>query len=666
MSEGKAPRPDAEEAEEAVSASEMLLFGGQLEYDVGWNAHHGAWLGLSLWSMARQLPRLVATSVRLAHWADRRALRTVAVAEIGSGVTQAVGLVAVNSVLSHLLGAGTITERITHALPVLMAVSVMGVVGALCAAASTAATGALEPKVQRVATERYLTLVSRVELKAVEDDEFHRLLDSASWGAESARRMVKYTTSVVNALISLIAAAGVLTVLHWALLPLLAAMTLPSAWGAMAKARRRYVSFHQFVQHARAAQLLTRLLISQEAAAEIRLYAMGPFLLEHFRGMADTSEREQSRLARLDARTGLLSAAATGAATAATYGMLGVLLWTGSMQLSVAGTAVLAIRSGSSALRRCVLQISDVHQESLFVGDFERLCTEADRRAIPDGGQDLPEHVEEIRFEKVTFTYPGKENPALSEVDLVLPAGKTIALVGSNGSGKSTLVKLLCGLYAPDEGHIWWDSVDAVRADRAQIFDRVAAVNQDFYRWPFTARVNIGIGRPRRPFDDEPIMEAATYSGADTVIDELPRGLGTLLQRGYKGGQNISGGQWQKIGIARGRFRSGQVLVVDEPTSALDPAAEQRVFDQIRALAGQGQTVVLVTHRLHSVRHADTIVVLDHGRVVEHGDFDQLMDPHTGTGAFRDAYLLQSDAFNQTVPDQTAAPDPTTPASEPA
>ncbi|MBD0742982.1 ABC transporter ATP-binding protein [Streptomyces sp. CBMA152] len=649
MRNDKAPA-DTDEAG-AVSASEELLFGGQLQYDMGWNAHHGAWLGLSLWSMARDLPRLVATSVRLAALADRRALRTVAAAEISSGITQAISLVAVNAVLARLLASGTVPARITHALPALLTVAVAGMVRALCTAASTAATGALEPRVQRVATERYLTLVAAVELKAIEDDEFHRLLDSASWGAESARRMVKYTTNVVNSLISLIAAAGVLTVLHPVLLPLLLLMTVPSAWGAMAKARRRYISFHRFVQHARAAQLLTRLMIEQSAAAELRLHGVGPWLLRHFRGMADTTEREQDRLARQDARTGLLAATATGAATAATFGVLGLLLWTGAMALSVGGTAVLAIRSGSASLRRSVLEISDMHQESLFVGDYERLCTEAERRATPTDGVDLPDHAE-IRFEKVSFTYPGKNDPALADIDLVLPAGKTIALVGSNGSGKTTLVKLLCGLYAPDSGRIWWGEVDSVTASRAQIYDRVATLAQDFYRWPFTARVNIGIGRPVDPFDDDELLEAARFAGADDVITELPNGLGTLLSRGYKGGQQISGGQWQRLGFARTHFRQGRVLVADEPTSALDPKAEQRTFDQIRALADQGQTVVLVTHRLHSVRHADTIVVLDHGRIAEHGTFDQLMDPVTGTGAFRDAYLLQSSAYQHTLPAQ--------------
>ncbi|WP_344630107.1 ABC transporter ATP-binding protein [Streptomyces glaucosporus] len=618
--------------------------------------------------MARMLPKLVGTAVRLAHQADARALRTVWLSELGRGIAQAVGLVAVNTVLGHLLTDGTTAQRLSAAVPALTAAAVTALLGSLLRSASTAATGALEPKVQRVATERYLSLVARVELAAIEDDEFHRLLDSAGYGADSARRMVRYCTAVLTSLISLAAAAGVLTVLHPALLPLLVAMTLPSAWSSLTIAKMRYVSFHQFVQHARAGQLLSRLLIDQQAAAEVRVHDVGPFLLTHFRGMAETSEREQTRLARAAARKGLLADGATGVATVATYGVLGLLVWFGGTELSVAGTAVLAIRTGSASLDQLVLQITDLHQEALFVADFETLCREAARRAIPARGRDLPERVREIRFEKVTFTYPGSTapEPSLREVDLTIPTGRIVALVGSNGSGKSTLVKLLCGLYQPDpgKGRILWDGVDSREADRAQIFRRVAMVAQDFHRWPFTARVNIGIGRPAAPMDDAEIEAAAAYAGADGLLATLPRGLDTLLARGYKDGHQISGGQWQRLGIARARYRDAEVLIVDEPTSALDPVAEQRVFDRIRDLAGQGQTVVLITHRLHSVRHADLIYVLDRGRVAEAGTFEQLMDPATGTGAFRDAYLLQSRAYEHTVPAQNNRSPDDEPAGE--
>ncbi|MFJ3581966.1 ABC transporter ATP-binding protein [Streptomyces sp. NPDC090127] len=653
---GSAGNDRREAGEAGPSASERLLFGGELAYDMGWSQHHGAWLKLSLRSMATSLPRHVGIAVRLAHAADRRALRTVAASEFGRGVTQAVGLVAVNAILVQLLAQGSTAERLRSALPSLVVVGVLAVVGAALKSASSAATGILEPKVQRVATERYLGLVARVELSAIEDDGFHKLMDSAQYGADSARRMVGYCTAVVASVISLVAAAGVLTVLHPLLLPLLIAMALPSAWSALTMARARYVSWHRFVQHARAAQLISRLLIDQQAAGEVRVHDVGPFLLGHFRGMAETSEREQTRLAWIGARTGLTADAARGLATVATYTVLGLLLWHGQMALAVGGTAVLAIRTGSASITDLVLRVTDVQEESLFVADLETLCEEAVRRAIPSTGLDLPEEVDEIRFEKVTFTYPGADRPSLREVDLIIPRGRTVALVGRNGSGKTTVTRLLCGLYLPDEGRVLWDEVDAALASRPQIFSRIAMVAQNFHRWPFTARVNIGIGRPDASLDDSAMESAAAYAGADEVIDSLPRGLDTLLARGFRGGQEISGGQWQKIGLARARFRDGQVLIVDEPTSALDPAAEQRVFDQIQRLAGTGQTTVLITHRLHSVRHADLIYVMDEGRVVERGSFEELMDHTTGTGAFREAYDLQARQFlHPSVPGQNGS-----------
>ncbi|MEU9863605.1 ABC transporter ATP-binding protein [Streptomyces sp. NPDC047971] len=662
MTDGSDVPPTA--ATGGVSPSEQLLFGGELTYDYGWGTHNGAWLKLSLRTMAGSLPRQVAVAVRLARRADPQALTTVVIGEIVRGVTQAVSLIAVNSLLVELLAPGDITSRLRAALPSLTLVALLSVIGSACKSASAAATGILEPKVQRVATERYLGLVAQVELEAIEDDAFHKLMDSAQWGAESARRMVGYCTSVVTSAISLIAAAGVLTVLHPLLLPLLMCMALPSAWGSLTMARHRYVSWHRFVQHARAAQLISRLLIDQQAAAEVRVHGVAPFLLTHFRQMAETSEREQTRLAWIGARTGLSADAARGIATIATYGVLGLLLWHGHMALAVAGTAVLAIRTGSASITDLVLRVTDVQEESMFVADLETLCEEAARRAIPTGGLALPRRVDEIRFEKVTFTYPGADKPSLHEVDLVIPRGRTVALVGKNGSGKSTLVRLLSGARLPDTGRVLWDGVDTARADRAQVFDRVAMVAQDFYRWPFTARVNIGIGRSSAPMDDAVIEAASLYAGADEVVESLPRGLSTLLARGYKGGQEISGGQWQKIGLARARLRDGQILIVDEPTSALDPAAEQRVFDQIHHLAGTGQTTVLITHRLHSVRHADLIYVLDKGRVVEHGTFDQLMSPATSTGAFREAYELQARQFQHpAVPLQPAPAEGTS--SEP-
>ncbi|MEV2214306.1 ABC transporter ATP-binding protein [Streptomyces sp. NPDC050997] len=627
---------------------------------MGWNSHADAFLELNFRAMVTRLPSLLTASFRLAWQADRRDARTVLAAEVGRGLTQAVSLLAVNNVLGRLIGGGALEDRLRGAVPALVVMAAAMLVGALLRAASTYATGRLEPKVERVATERYLERAATVELAAIEDHAFHKLLDTAQYGAASARRMISYATRVVNAMISLIAAAGVLTVLHPALLPLLVTMTLPSAWSALTMARRRYESFHAWVQHARAGRLLGALLIEPEAAPEIRVHGVGPFLLRHFRAMSETAEAEQARLARLAARTGLIAAGWTGLATAATYATLGGLLLAGAMALSVAGTAVIAIRTGSQSLDTLVVEVNALHEEALFVGDLQRLYVEAAERAIPVGGAALPDEPREIRFENVSFTYPGDATrPALDDVTLRVPLGKIVALVGENGSGKTTLVKLLAGLYAPDDGRILWDEVDAAGADRRLLAERVAMVAQDFKRWPFTARVNVAVGRSSAPLTDERLTEAVAQAGAEEVVVDLPRGLDTLLARNFSGGHELSGGQWQRLGIARAAYRRGRILIVDEPTAALDARAELEVFEKIRALAGTGQTVILITHRLASVRHADLVHVLEQGRLVESGTPDELLE--TG-GVYAELYSLQAEQFTAKIPTRTTARTPQVPA----
>ncbi|MFF4043323.1 ABC transporter ATP-binding protein [Streptomyces sp. NPDC001816] len=615
---------------------------------MGWNEHADAFLELSFRAMVVRLPGMLASSLRLARQADPRAARIVLATEVGRGVAQAVSLLAVNSALGKLLAGPDIAQRLRAAAPALAVVAAVMLVAALLRAASTYATGRLEPKVERVATELYLERAANVELAAIEDHAFHKLLDTAQYGARSARGMISIGARVVTAVISLIAAAGVLTVLHPALLPLLVTMTLPSAWGALINARRRYESFHTWVQHARAGHLIGNLLTEPAAAPEIRVHGVGPFLLRHFRSMSETAEAEQARLSRLAARTGLIAAAWTGLATVATYATLGALLLGGAMALSVAGTAVIAIRTGSASLDTLVLEINELHEEALFVGDLQRLYSEAAERAIPVGGLPLPEEPREIRFENVTFSYPGEAaHPALDDVSLTLPLGRIIALVGENGSGKTTLVKLLAGLYTPDRGRILWDGVDAASADRRLLAERVAMVAQDFKRWPFTARVNVAVGRSSAPLTEERLATSIAEAGAEEVVADLPRGLDTLLARNFSGGHELSGGQWQRLGIARAAYRRGRILIVDEPTAALDARAELEVFDKIRALAGSGQTVVLITHRLASVRHADLVHVLEHGRLVESGTPEELLDRG---GVYAELYALQAEQFTAKVP----------------
>ncbi|MEV8532701.1 ABC transporter ATP-binding protein [Streptomyces sp. NPDC051211] len=638
-------RPVAPES--AVSDSERQLFGGPLRYDQGWANHEYARLETRLITTLRAMPRMVGGTLRLARDTDRPALLTVAAAEAGQGVTSAVGLLVVNAVLGRLLGAGTAAERLHAALPALALGSLIAVLGAVLASWSTAAAGRLEPKVERAAHELYLHASVRVELEAIEDGEFRRLLDSAQWGPPGARRTIGACVATLNAVISLIAAAGVLTVLHPALLPLLLLIAAPRGWGAMRVAQRRYLSVMAWVEHARAARLIGQLLISRTSAAEVRVHGVGRYLLGHYRNMAEHAETEATRLARDKAATELLAAALSGAAALITYAAMGALIVSGRMDLAVAGTAVLAVRSGSAGLGALVAGTNTLHEESLYVRDLERFVAEAGQRAIPSGGRKLPDRFGAVQLTDVGFRYPDRDEPALAGVSLTIEAGRVVALVGENGSGKSTLVKLLAGLHLPDSGRIGWDGVDLAEADREQVFDRVALLTQDFERWPVTARTNIAIGRPQAEEGVDcaaEVVAAARYAGADTVVAKLPHGYETLLARVFRGASELSGGQWQKFGLARTRYREATVIVVDEPTSALDPEAEIAAFDSIRGLAGPDRAVVLVTHRMSGVRYADVIYVLHEGRLVEQGSHQELLELG---GRYAAMFRMQAEQYGE-------------------
>lgn len=258
---------------------------------------------------------------------------------------------------------------------------------------------------------------------------------------------------------------------------------------------------------------------------------------------------------------------------------------------------------------------------------------------MSSGPVPLPAGPVEIRADALTFAYPGQSRLALDRVDVLIRPGEIVAFVGANGSGKSTMAKLLSGLYLPTAGQVSWGGVPIERLRRREVFDSVALVAQDFARWPATAHVNVTLGRPEDAGDRERLWRASVASGSDAVVAALPDGWETLLAREFMGGTELSGGQWQRIGLGRAWFRDAPVVVFDEPTSALDPRAEIEIFEQVAGLATAGRTVILVTHRLASVSRADRIYVFDAGRVVEHGRHAELM---RADGPYASMYRLQA------------------------
>jgi ATP-binding cassette subfamily B protein/ATP-binding cassette subfamily C protein len=254
----------------------------------------------------------------------------------------------------------------------------------------------------------------------------------------------------------------------------------------------------------------------------------------------------------------------------------------------------------------------------------------------------VPPEFARIVASGVTFAYPGADEPSLREVSIEIGRGEVIALVGENGSGKTTLAKILAGLYRPQAGTVRWDDVSIADVDGGPLRERIAVIAQDHGNWPLNVRDNITMGRA---LDDALLAAAAAASGADTVIAELARGYDTLLARQFKDGAELSGGQWQRIAAARGFYRTAPLLIMDEPTAALDARAEYALFSSLRTLA-RDRTVLVITHRLASARHADRIYVLAHGKVAESGTHADLM---ALGGQYAELYTLQASQYDTSV-----------------
>jgi len=579
-----------------------------------------------------QAARRVGTAIRLVVGIIRRAApyqaAVVLILQLLSGAATAFGLLATTSVLEELLAEGPTARRLWEALPDLaLLVAAFAARGAMDTGVALA-QARLVPAVRREAEERLVDASLRVGLAAFDDasfyDRMHRARDRGLMRLEQA---VEEVVVVIGALLAVVAAAGSLSVLHPLLLPVLLLGVLPEGWAVLRAARLEYDSLSRTISWQRRVWMIIELATTRQAAGEIRAYQAAPFVLQEYRQVADALRDNQIRVGVAQARTRALGRAMAGVGIGATFTVLGLLLYAGWIPLAVAGTAVVAVRTATGSLSRLVLAANELFEHGRYIADYQSFLADAESRAPRPTGRAAPTAPREITVDNVSFRYPGSPSDqfALRDVSLTIHTGQTVALVGENGSGKSTLAKLIAGLYRPTTGRVTWDGIDLTELNPDSIADRVVMVSQEPVKWPHTARVNVRLGRYNRSDpDDVALTEAAEQARADEVIARLPRRWDTLLSKYFRGGHELSGGQWQRLAVARGLFRDAPLLIWDEPTAPLDAKAEYAVYESLRRLAG-GRTVVLITHRMASVRHADRIYLLHEGRIVEQGTHDELI-----------------------------------------
>ncbi|NRQ32692.1 ABC transporter ATP-binding protein [Nonomuraea sp. NN258] len=604
-----------------------------------WHAHTDKMVEVGFLTIARRLPSLVAQAMGMAWRASPRdTVATVALNLLG-GVFTAFGLLATTGVLNALFSEGPTPDRVVAALPSLALVAVAAALRTGVQAGAGWAQSRLDPQVSRLTEERLYGLTSQVDLVSYDDPEFHDALQRARLrGVAMADSVVTSAINVVTAAVGIAAVAGVLGVLHPVLLPLLLLAVLPDAWAAVRSARMRYATLYALIPANRRKWIIGELLADRRPAAEVRSFTMRGFLLRMYDAVAKAEQDVLLGLAKRQTLARLVGEALGGLGSALVYVALGVLLAAGAIALAVAGTAVLAIRSAQQSLANLMYATNRLYEEGLYFTDFLEFCADAERRLAGPRPAAMPETFERIAADDVTFSYPGAGSPALRGVSVEIKQGEVIAFVGENGSGKTTLAKILSGLYEPDSGHVTWDDVDLRDVPPDDLRRRTAVIAQDHTRWPLTARYNITMGTDK---GQEALDAAAAVAGADEVVAELPHGYRTLLDRRFKDGHELSGGQWQRIAVARGFHRDAALLICDEPTAALDARAEHALFERIRSHA-DGRTVLLITHRLASVRYADRIYVLDHGKITEQGDHEALMALN---GLYADLYTLQAAAY---------------------
>ncbi len=441
--------------------------------------------------------------------------------------------------------------------------------------------------------------------------------------------------------ISLITMVGLLSSLHWGIIGVLMVAALPAVFVRVQQSRIMYQWQRKRTGMDRQSMYLGFMLTGDLFAKEIRLFGLGSFFSAWYLRIRQQLYKERLDISKRKALANFLAQGFAGILIFAIYSFIIYQTLQGVLRLGDLVLYYQALQRGQLNINGLLTGVSGLYEDNLFLTNLYEFLDLKPTIVDPIDPKLFPETIKTgIVFNQVSFQYSNSTRQALSNINLCIEPGKTIALVGENGCGKTTLIKLLCRLYDPTSGSITIDGIDIREFEITDLRRQVGVIFQDYAKYNLTAFENIWLGNVEVPREDEKIIAAAHRSGADEVIHQLPQGYDTVLGKLFDQGEELSIGQWQKIALARAFLRSSQLIILDEPTSAMDPKAEYEVFNQFRQLI-KDQAAILITHRLSTVKMADCIYVMDQGSIVESGTHDQLMQQR---GSY--AHLFETQAQN--------------------
>src|SRR6266496_2050161 len=481
-------------------------------------------------------------------------------------------------------------------------------------------------RVELEAERRLLEKASKVDLGHFDNSDWHDRLARAK--RDVNWRPGDLTWSILGLsgnIVSIILMAGLLASLHYILVVLALGAAFLSLVLESRTTTKLYKYFYKETPEERERQYLGDLLVQPRNTKEVRAYVVADYLLERHHKLSEDLFKQREKMFRLGSRMSLLSGFVTGTILALAYVFVALKGIHGTINPGAVVLVIGAFTSVSGTLSQISSTFVAVDQHTTFLDDYFSFLGVEQLVPVPSQPQSIPTvPIEGIEFDDISFTYPGGTEPAVDGLNLHIRKGELIALVGENGAGKSTLIKLLLRFYDVQEGAVKMGGVNVREMDPKDLRNRIGVLFQDYATYELTIRENVIMGRPNGMTNDQQVIKALQDSRSEWLVSKMPNGLDSKVGRLFEGGHDLSGGEWQRLALARIMYRNADIWILDEPTSSLDPEAEAAIFAELKENL-KGRIGIVISHRFSTVRIADRIAIIDDGRVIELGTHEELL-----------------------------------------